>query len=63
MNFQLRIDFDTVLAQPRLNGNQSYPRCLDDVFRVNNIELCGLNTNQHSMTLTDCYPIALQHYS
>lgn len=40
-----------VLALPRLNGNESYPKCLDDVFRVNDIELCGVNTNQHSNTI------------
>jgi hypothetical protein len=45
-HLQARIDFETFsLAQPAI---RDYPICEQDVFTVNNMNLCGENSGQHS---------------
>lgn len=46
---QVRIDFDTVLAQPTVPVAPATgsPICSVDSFSVGGLELCGTNRNQH----------------
>lgn len=46
--FQIRIDFDALLAQPTISDGTGHPKCNDDKLVINEMEFCGSNMNQHS---------------
>lgn len=63
---QLRIDFDTELAQPGTTVDRPYPHCQLDALLVDGLalELCGHNVEQHGTQFKhNCSKLSLLYYS